>query len=77
MTPGQLLGTWTNFQQKELQHTMLMAFGYGDGGGGPTRQMLENARELAAFPAMPQVQQTSVRTTILPRRCARRGSWYA
>jgi alpha-mannosidase len=60
MTPEQVLGTWTNFQQKESQHTMLMAFGYGDGGGGPTREMLENAREMAAFPAMPQVQQTSV-----------------
>ena len=60
VTPGQVLGTWTNFQQQELQHTLFMAFGYGDGGGGPTREMLENAREMAAFPAVPRVQQTSV-----------------
>ncbi len=27
-----------------------MAFGFGDGGGGPTREMLENIREMANFP---------------------------
>ena len=29
---------------------MLMSYGMGDGGGGPTREMNENARELAEFP---------------------------
>ena len=37
-----------------------MAFGYGDGGGGPTREMLENTREMAAFPAMPRMRQADV-----------------
>jgi alpha-mannosidase len=60
MAPEQVFGTWTNFQQKELQQTLLMAFGYGDGGGGPTREMLENAREMATFPATPRVKQASV-----------------
>lgn len=55
-SPEQTLGTWTNFQQKELQSDLLMAFGYGDGGGGPTREMLENIREMAAFPATPQLR---------------------
>src|SRR6185503_5591940 len=41
-SPEQTLGTWHNFQQKEQSQTLLMAFGYGDGGGGPTREMLEN-----------------------------------
>ena len=49
--------TWTNIQQKESQSEVFMAFGYGDGGGGPTREMLENLRELAAFPAMPRARQ--------------------
>ncbi len=60
-TPGETLGAWVNFQQKESQQDILMSFGYGDGGGGPTREMLENLRELAAFPAMPQVRQRPVR----------------
>jgi alpha-mannosidase len=59
-TPWQALGTWTRFQQKELQHELLMAFGYGDGGGGPTREMLENIREMAAFPATPRMVQGHV-----------------
>jgi alpha-mannosidase len=59
-TPAQMLGTWTNFQQKELQHDLLMVFGHGDGGGGPTREMLENIREMAAFPAMPRLRQADV-----------------
>lgn len=59
--PGETLGAWINFQQKEAQQDILMAFGYGDGGGGPTREMLENLREMAAFPAMPRVQKRSVK----------------
>ena len=59
-TPAQVIGTWTNFQQKELHHNLLMAFGYGDGGGGPTREMLENIREMKAFPATPRLRQMDV-----------------
>lgn len=60
-SPRQVMGTWTNFQQKELQHTLLMAYGFGDGGGGPTREMLENIREMQAFPGAPQMRQGSVK----------------
>ncbi len=56
VSPEQVVGTWTNFQQKELHKTLLMAYGYGDGGGGPNREMLENARAMAAFPATPRVR---------------------
>lgn len=59
-TSDSVLGAWQNFQQKDVQTEMLMAFGYGDGGGGPTREMLENLRELADFPGMPQTRQRSV-----------------
>jgi alpha-mannosidase len=59
-TPAQALGTWTNFQQKELQQELLMIFGHGDGGGGPTREMLENIREMGDFPATPRMRQAHV-----------------
>ncbi|MFT3890880.1 MAG: glycoside hydrolase family 38 C-terminal domain-containing protein [Anaerolineales bacterium] len=55
------LGTWQNFQQKELHKNMLMAYGFGDGGGGPTREMLENIEAMKNFPALPQVKQSSVK----------------
>jgi alpha-mannosidase len=56
-TPESALGTWNRLQHKELQNQVFMAFGYGDGGGGPTREMLENLEALGAFPGMPQVRQ--------------------
>jgi alpha-mannosidase len=59
-TPAQIIGTWENFQQKELRQPLLMSFGYGDGGGGPTREMLENVREMAHFPASPRVKSGRV-----------------
>ncbi len=59
--PWQVLGAWENFQQKELRQPLLMACGYGDGGGGPTAEMLENLDALADFPAAPRVRQESVR----------------
>ena len=36
-----------NFAQKEMSNTSMYLYGWGDGGGGPTRHMLERARRLA------------------------------
>jgi alpha-mannosidase len=55
-TPLEVMATWHNLQQKEAQRQMLMSFGFGDGGGGPTREMLENIREMSEFPGTPQVK---------------------
>ncbi|MGB8980271.1 MAG: alpha-mannosidase, partial [Anaerolineales bacterium] len=55
------IGTWKNFQQKELHKDLLMAYGYGDGGGGPTLEMLENIEVMKQFPAIPQVRHSSVK----------------
>ncbi len=41
LNPSQLMGAWDRFQQKKLQNEVLITFGYGDGGGGPTRKDLE------------------------------------
>ncbi|RLC96603.1 MAG: alpha-mannosidase [Chloroflexi bacterium] len=59
-SPWQTLGTWRNFQQKDagppgVAPPLLLVYGYGDGGGGPTREMVENIRTMAEFPAMPRV----------------------
>jgi len=60
-SPEQTLQTWKNFQQKDwgrpgVTPPLLMSFGYGDGGGGPTREMVENIREMGRFPATPQIK---------------------
>ena len=59
--PKESLGTWQGFQQKELHKDLLMAYGYGDGGGGPTREMLENIDVMRNIPGLPQVRQSSVK----------------
>lgn len=55
-----VLGSWASLKHKESQSGMLMSYGYGDGGGGPTREMNENAQVLRQFPALPQVRQGKV-----------------
>jgi alpha-mannosidase len=48
--------TWRRFRAKQsLEHTLL-AFGHGDGGGGPTAEMLERFRRFRSFPGLPNLQ---------------------
>ena len=54
------LGTWERFQQKEYSNDVIVTFGWGDGGGGPTFEMLENARRLKyGLPGMPKAEMTT------------------
>lgn len=55
LNPSQVKGGWQRYQQKHLNNEVLMSFGHGDGGGGPTRDMLENQRRLArGIPGCPR-----------------------
>ena len=50
-------GTWDRFQQKEYGNRAMVTFGYGDGGGGPTKDMLEQYRRLEkGLPGMPAAE---------------------
>ncbi len=65
-SPGQVLGTWYNFQQKDagppgISPPLLLSYGWGDGGGGPTREMIENLSIMANFPATPKVRTGKVK----------------
>jgi len=51
-----LLGTWQNYRQKTLYYNTLLSFGYGDGGGGPTYEMLEMYRRFKDFPGYPRLE---------------------
>lgn len=42
-----VIRAWERYQQKELANDVLLSCGYGDGGGGTTRPMAENAKRLA------------------------------
>ncbi|MGE5581139.1 MAG: alpha-mannosidase [Bacillota bacterium] len=57
LVPGAIIGGWRRYQQKNINHDILVAFGYGDGGGGPTPEMLENGRRMSrTLPGCPKVQ---------------------
>ena len=60
IVPHDLLGTWRNFTGKRRHPESLLSFGWGDGGGGPTEQMLENYTRLKDFPTMPQLRMSRV-----------------
>ena len=52
--------TWRNFRGKHLHPESLLAFGYGDGGGGPTEEMLARQRQFADFPLVPALRPVAV-----------------
>ena len=56
LSPEEILATWDGSQQKELHNEFMIAYGHGDGGGGPTDAMLASSRELAAHPGLPKVR---------------------
>ena len=56
MTPAQVHKTWADYNQKNLNDSVLYIYGYGDGGGGPTREMLETATRLKDMPGMPKLR---------------------
>ena len=54
MTPSHVKGTWNKFIEKQYSNHALTTYGYGDGGGGPTKEMLEKQRRMArGIPGMP------------------------
>ncbi len=45
---------WEQFKQKDISDEVLYSFGYGDGGGGPTKQMLETGARLKDMIGVPK-----------------------
>jgi alpha-mannosidase len=60
ITPRDIYGTWRNFEGKRHHPESLFSFGWGDGGGGPSEQMLENYARMKSFPAMPRLRMAHV-----------------
>ena len=56
LTAPELGETWQNFIGKQVHDTTLLSFGYGDGGGGPTEEMLERYSRLQTCPGLPDLK---------------------
>ncbi|HIT34845.1 MAG TPA: alpha-mannosidase [Candidatus Faecousia intestinigallinarum] len=60
--PGSIMGGWTRYQNKEINNDILISYGYGDGGGGPTRWMLETSKRMEkGVKGIPMVRQETAR----------------
>ena len=59
-TVAQLRENVTNYKDHDRSTQSLMLFGYGDGGGGPTRTMLETLRRVTDLQGLPR---TTIRSS--------------
>lgn len=56
VTPFTVKGIWDAYRDKNVNRELLLAYGYGDGGGGVNRDMLEMRRRLQEMPGLPNVE---------------------
>jgi alpha-mannosidase len=58
--PETLLQSWKEVQHNDVQDRRLIAFGYGDGGGGPTAEMIEMGRLVKDLEGSPRAEYESI-----------------
>ncbi|MCF6284979.1 MAG: alpha-mannosidase, partial [Candidatus Hydrogenedentes bacterium] len=54
--PSDCIAQWEKFKQKEKADEIPFAFGWGDGGGGPTAEMLEHGKRLKNIVGVPKCE---------------------
>lgn len=59
LTAKTVKGVWDAYSEKEVNKDMLVSFGYGDGGGGVNRDLLEARRRLDRIPGLPNVKTST------------------
>jgi alpha-mannosidase len=61
LTPNSIRDYWTKYKEKDSAPFIPYAYGYGDGGGGPTIEMLERFPFLSKIPGLPRIKPFSER----------------
>lgn len=56
MDPQSLIQQWGEHSQKNESPVVMYTYGFGDGGGGPTKQMLETAQRLMRMDGVPRLR---------------------
>lgn len=60
LDPYTIRKSWERYGNKEMNDSFLIAYGYGDGGGGPTHEMLETAQRLKdGLPGIPSIKNSN------------------
>ncbi len=61
LSAEEVFGTWENFRQKPSHSELIIAYGYGDGGGGPTRDLIDTMHAYQEIPGTPKLRPGTVR----------------
>lgn len=61
LTPKTVKGVWEAYKDKDVNKELLISYGYGDGGGGVNRDMLEQRRRLDKIPGLPKVKTSTAK----------------
>jgi len=57
LSVSEVMGAWTRYEPKQAYDEVLLCYGYGDGGGGPTRAMIERGTRLErGIPGAPKLK---------------------
>lgn len=59
LLPRTIKGVWNAYRDKQMNKDLLISFGFGDGGGGVNRDMLECRRRLDKIPGLPNVKMST------------------
>ena len=75
VTPSQILGAWEGFADKQLSDEVLIAYGFGDGGGGPNEeQILSLRRTETGVEGLPKTRHGSVSAFLADRKTEAKNS---
>ncbi|MDO4293568.1 MAG: alpha-mannosidase [Eubacteriales bacterium] len=62
LVPRTVKGVWDGYSEKDMNRDLLISYGFGDGGGGVNRDMLEQRRRLDKIPGLPHVTTSTAGT---------------
>lgn len=60
LVPSTVKGIYDIYKDKELNQDLLLCYGFGDGGGGANREMLENMKQMDRIDGLPWVKPSRV-----------------
>lgn len=56
LTAKTVKGVWDAYSEKDMNKELLISYGYGDGGGGVNRDLLERRRRIDKIPGLPSLE---------------------
>ncbi len=59
LTAKTVKGVWDAYSEKEMNKDLLISYGYGDGGGGVNRDLLERRRRIDKIPGLPSLKTST------------------